>query len=332
MILELVQNLGLSRRDITRIIDTAPARYKVYRIAKRGTGFRTIAQPSRELKAVQRYILYSKLSTYDVHSSAMAYVKNRSISTNATSHSNADAILKLDFRDFFPSIKVGDWERFARKNPNEKVELTDLPLYSRIMFWGEQKGSGIPRCLSIGAPTSPAVSNILLFDLDNTLDEIATSRNLKYTRYADDMTISGGSIEVLREFEQRAYRAVKSLKSPRLSFNEEKRGIFCKSQRRMVTGLVITPENRVSIGRERKRLISAMLNRVGNGIQNVSDQSHLKGLLGFCIANEPEFVSRMRAKYGDEIVNKSLKFRAPKRDTTTPPGPPFVNPPWRTAT
>ena len=129
----------------------------------------------------------------------------------------------------------------------------------------------------------------------------------------EDITVSGVSTEAVLRFESLASKIVKSLKSPKLYFNIEKRGLYTKGQRRMVTGLIITPDRHVSIGRERKRLISAMLNRSSHSLLNPLERSRLKGLLGLCVATEPHFLGRMRIKYGDEVVNAAMRFYAPLR-------------------
>lgn len=83
---ELVENLGMSFGDVERIIASAPARYFVFQIDKRSGGKRTIAQPARELKAIQRYILRKKLSLFPVHECSTAYMSGNSIAKNALSH------------------------------------------------------------------------------------------------------------------------------------------------------------------------------------------------------------------------------------------------------
>ena len=311
---ELVEEIGLSASEIQRIISTAPARYKVYDIPKRdGIGWRTIAQPSRELKAIQNYVLHKKLSKYPVHPNSMAYAKKRNIRQNAERHAQSNSILKLDFQQFFPSIKVLDWERFAKLTPNAEIHEGDIRLYSQIMFWGQLRRSTTPRCLSIGAPTSPALSNILLFELDVTLTTEAERIGVVYTRYADDITISGPTVDLILAFEKITRRTVRILRRPKLIFNEEKRGLFKKGQRRLVTGLVVTPVGGISVGRERKRLISSMLYRSSKEQLDLVGRSRLKGLLGFCVANEPNFLGRMREKYGNQVVDSALRFHAPKR-------------------
>jgi RNA-directed DNA polymerase len=317
MITNLIQTLsvelGLGSRDLLWIIATAPARYKVFEIPKRRGGTRTIAQPSRELKAIQRFVLENMLSELPVHSAATGYVAGRNIGQNARAHVNNRAVMKLDFSDFFPSIKVNDWERYAR-SAGIKFGPGELALYSRILFWGQR--SKIPKCLSIGAPTSPILSNILLFELDTKLSDAAGKARVAYTRYADDITVSGARLEDLTRFEALARAVVQKMKSPQLMFNEEKRGVYTMGQRRMVTGLVLTPTQKISIGRQRKRLISVMLHKVATSSSTAEIMATLKGLLGFCLAVEPDFVSRMRIKYGNASVDGVLRYQIPR---TGPP-------------
>jgi len=305
LIQDMMADLRIGSGDLLRIISTAPARYKEYTIPKRRGGLRTIAQPSRELKILQRYLLETKLRPLQVHAAATGYVRGRNILHNARIHQRNRIILKLDFEDFFPSIKVTDWDRYLRLKKPSEIERADFELYRRILFWGQK--SAIPKCLSIGAPTSPALSNILLFDLDTRLFGAASRFNVAYSRYADDITVSANDLESVRRFEGAAQRIVTGTRSPAFTFNQSKRGLYFRGQKRMVTGLIITPVNDISIGRERKRLISVMLHKVAIGKADLEQISYLKGMLGFCIANEPDFVSRMRTKYGNEAVDHVLK-------------------------
>ena len=80
----LAEETGLPVTDLLAISHNAPRRYKVFSIPKRsGRGLRTIAQPARELKIVQRAILDRVLVELPVHSSAAAYRSGSSISANA---------------------------------------------------------------------------------------------------------------------------------------------------------------------------------------------------------------------------------------------------------
>jgi retron-type reverse transcriptase len=309
---ELTIVLGLPRPELERIIITAPRRYKTYHIRKRNGGWRQIAHPSKELKTIQRFFLEHYLEKYPVHEAAMAYAKGRNIRANAEFHMMENVFLKLDFITFFPSIKASDWKKFLALTDVKAIEDTeDVELSTNILFWGA--GSDKPTCLSIGAPTSPMISNILLFPLDMALAGLAVEHGVRYTRYADDITISGPTIDSVLAFERIVKQQVKDLKHPKLKFNRAKRGLYTRGQRRMVTGLVVTPDARVSLGRQRKRLISSLLHRSSLGQLELERRGVLKGLLGFAITNEPGFITRLRRKYGDRAVDDALRFYVPPR-------------------
>ena len=305
---ELSVALGVGATDLMRIISTAPARYKVYRIAKRNGGTRVIAQPARELKVIQRYILNSKLVSFPIHPAASGYIEGPNIGDNATRHARSSFILKLDFVDFFPSINVEDWELVAKKNGLKGV---DLLLFYRILFWGQ--GSSDPKCLSIGAPTSPALSNIIMYNIDRVFTSAARRMGVTYSRYADDITLSASRQEVLLEFEQFSGAYLQELSSPKLFFNDQKRGMYGRATRRMVTGLIITPQGEISIGRERKRKISAMLHKASLGQLELKELAKLKGLLAFSFSVEPQFIDRMRRKYGGETVDAVFRIHRVRR-------------------
>jgi RNA-directed DNA polymerase len=301
---------------LLRLISTAPIRYKQYTIPKRRGGVRVIAQSSREVKAIQRYLLDTKLATFPIHDAATGYVKKQNILQNAMRHQHNRVILKLDFVDFFPSIKARDWDVLLMSSKNTAVLKSDSTFYKQLLFWGQ--GSTTPQCLSIGAPTSPALSNIMMFRLDSRLSAIASRLNVTYTRYADDIAVSGQRIEDVLRFERSLITYIQTTKSPLLTMNSEKRGLYLKGQRRMVTGLILTPRGEISIGRERKRLISVMLHKIIVATLNSRQMAYLKGMLGFCLATEPEFISRMRRKYGNDTVDRVLAFTPPPQERRRP--------------
>ena len=311
LIQDMATYFGVGSADLRRIIRTAPKRYKIYPIKKRHGGDRIIAQPSTELKAIQRYVIDKALSRLPVHPAATGYVIGKNILQNAEPHRRNRVILKLDFKEFFPSLTVSDWRRYVQQSQACEQLRPDFNLYANILFWGVRTVK--PICLSIGAPSSPILSNILMYELDEKFSQFVEKAGLAYTRYADDITISGGNVEAVKEFENFARKLIKDTRTPRLKFNDEKRGLYLRGQRRMVTGLVITPSGSISVGRERKRLISAMLHHVLNDRADATSMAHLKGLLGFCIANEPSFLDRLRAKYGDGVVEKVLVYQIPPR-------------------
>lgn len=308
---ELAGELEVGSADVARFLSAAPARYRVFTIPKRNGERRTIAQPSSTLKQIQRYVLHNKLTNLPVHPASAAYVIGRGISDNAKIHRRSKFIAKLDFESFFPSLTVKDWRNLIQKRNAPAFLGRDAAVFERILFWGN--GSFEPKILSIGAPTSPYISNAMMFDLDTIIADEMNKIDINYSRYADDITLSGSDSKSVKSAVAAVQSIVKKCASPKLKFNNEKTGIYGPGERRMVTGLVITPEQKVSIGRDRKRQIAALLHQTSLKSIVIEDLATLKGLLGFAAAAEPDFLGRMRKKYGNDVVDFAMKYELPPR-------------------
>jgi hypothetical protein len=111
---ELLSRLGanvlLRPEELMKLIRSAPRRYKVYEIPKKTEGqMRTIAQPAREVKALQYWAMKEVLSELSIHDAATAYRTGQSIADNASRHVASRFLLKMDFENFFPSLRDTDW-------------------------------------------------------------------------------------------------------------------------------------------------------------------------------------------------------------------------------
>jgi RNA-directed DNA polymerase len=294
---DLAAALEMPEDDIARIVMSAPRRYKVFTIPKRsGSDRRIIAQPARKLKAIQRYVLATKLSGLPVHPMATAYQAGKNIADNAAPHAKKRVILKLDFKDFFNSITPGDLQAVINKADLDTVARADRGYLNYIFFWLHPLEGRL--CLSIGAPSSPFIFNAVMAPLDRQIQAIAQECSTLCTRYADDITLSGNSIENLLKAEQRIKTVIFNSRQPRLTFNDEKRGLYTTAGRRIVTGLVLTPDGKVSLGRDRKRRISAALHHISTG-RNVTleHRQQTRGWLAYANSVEPNFVVAMSVKY-----------------------------------
>jgi hypothetical protein len=296
----LSEATGLSDVDLRAIISNSPDRYKVYYIAKRRGGRREIAQPARELKVLQRALNDSLLSKLPVHPDAMAYRPGVSLRRNAQAHCQNGPILKFDFQDFFPSIRAEDWKNYCRRHRVFKDE-EDIELSSKIMFRRKNRRSSVLR-LAIGAPSSPFLSNILLFDFDERLAKYCASQKVTYTRYADDMTFSAARTGFLNGIQKCLVRLLKDIDSPRLKLNSDKTVLATKKYKRMVTGLILTNDGKVSLGQFRKRNMRAGVHQWSLGKLSDAEASRLAGHLSFAEDIEPEFVARLSVKYGAQTI------------------------------
>lgn len=294
---------GLIEHDVEVVMRTAPRRYKHYTIKKRDGGDRPIAQPAKEVKFLQRLFQSEFLDNLPIHPAATAYEAGTSIRLNAEIHSQNGPILKLDFANFFPSIRLEDWMKYSSQH-NLLDDEEDRELAGRLLFH-QQKGSGILR-LAIGAPTSPHLSNLLMYGFDREMHERSAEQVVTYSRYADDLTFSAKRTGYLQPIEKIVRKILRDLQYPTLKLNDEKRVLATKKYRRMVTGLIISNDGRLSIGRERKKLIRAMIHHYINGQLSSEQIAKLQGLLAFADDIEPDFVLRMNLKYGEDTI-KTLR-------------------------
>jgi RNA-directed DNA polymerase len=297
---------GLAEADLMRIVQTAPKRYKTFEIPKRNGEMREIAQPARELKLLQRILVDTVLKDLPVHDAARAYRAGMSIKDNANDHAGSGPILKMDFQNFFPSIRSIDWISYCASNgilDNKNCLISCNLLFRRA------RGERLLK-LSIGAPSSPILSNILLFDFDNIVSEEAKKRGITYTRYADDLTFSGQRIGMLKDMLQVVSAAARTIRRPRLRVNAAKTHFITAATRRVVTGLVLSNDGAVSLGHSRKRLISAKVHHALKGKLTGQDLISLAGELAFANMAEPQFLEKLRKKYGGEIIDqiKSTPF------------------------
>lgn len=310
---DLLQRLSvdfsLPMDDLIYLVRSAPYRYKVYQIDKRTPGQkRTIAQPARELKPLQRWVVQNVLDKFPVHESAMAYRKNRNILDNASRHARQRYLCKLDFKNFFPSIKATDFERFMHSaSPAQQWTDEEIGYLCRILFWCKKRGKDFE--LSIGAPSSPMVSNILLYRFDLKIGALSAEMGVTYSRYADDLTFSSNRPDVLRRIENEIPRICTSLQFPKLFLNRQKTVRASKKGSRRVTGLVLTNDGLVSIGRDKKRKIRATIHRYIYGGLLEEEVASLAGILAFVNSVEPAFLHRLAEQYGPTVIRDLLARR-----------------------
>jgi RNA-directed DNA polymerase len=230
--------------------------YKSVEIPKRSGGKRELSIPSAELKVLQRTIgkaLEGELAVR-VHKVANAYIKGRNTVTNAVPHLGCAVLIKLDIKDFFPTVKR-EMVRpiistFALHEPKTIDRLLDLVVTD----------GGLPQ----GAPTSPILSNLVLRDFDIAAYRFANLVSAKYTRYADDLTFS------LAEDDPGAARkivgAVRSMLAEQgFELNEKpnKLNILRGHQAQQICGITLN-SGRPTISRKQRRKVRAARHALDN--------------------------------------------------------------------
>ena len=309
MNLNLQQTLEKANVDYESLLSRYPSRhYKVYKIPKRSFGFRTIAQPTPEVKRIQRELVSILEKLVEVHPSATAYVKGLSIRDNAAVHVNSEYLLKLDLEEFFNSI-TPKMLFSALANQNIQLKVKDKRILEQFLFWSIRRRVNSRLVLSVGAPSSPFISNIVMYSFDKKMEEMCSAKRINYTRYADDLTFSTKEKGILFSHLNDVRSMLKQEFDTWISLNSSKTVFSSKAHNRHVTGVTITNTNKLSLGRERKRYISALIHKYKNEALCEEDVLHLKGLIAHAQHIEPAFLAVMDRKYGPGIVSSIKKFR-----------------------
>jgi RNA-directed DNA polymerase len=297
---KVASSLGLKSAYITLVALTASHRYKTYEIPKKTGGFRTINHPARELKLLQRWLVKNVFEKFPVHRSATAYKRTASTLLNASVHKGNNYLLKVDFRDFFPSITGSDVAQLLRGNPKAlrrgSFQQADIEFVRRIVCRNDR--------LTIGAPSSPLLSNLVMFKFDEYWSSYSRKRNVAYSRYADDLYFSTKDRGLLEGVLADLRRDLNTRASPNLQINEAKTVFTSRKRRRLVTGLVLTPDGNVSLGRHRKRYIRSLVFKSLQDKLSPSELASLAGLLAFARSVEPSFIDSLRRKYGAKSIDE----------------------------
>ncbi len=220
--------LADERRGHGRAEDGRLQHYRYRFVRKQGGKTRLIEAPKSRLKAIQRRILREILSVVPPHRCVNGFVAGRSCLTGAQVHAGEAVVATFDLSQFFPSIGLArvhglfrclgyPWA-VARRLAGLCTTITPSCVFRRPpnaeqADWQVQMMYRVPH-LPQGAPTSPALANLLAWTLDRRLHGLARAMEANYTRYADDLAFSGdtSSLSDLRPPEAHV-RIVTSIRS-----------------------------------------------------------------------------------------------------------------------
>ena len=302
MILErIARETGVSVDDLSIIVRTASHRYKTYSIPKRTGGRRIISHPTPELKFLQRWMTRNLFGVLPIHHAVTSYREGVGVAHNALLHASQNYLLKIDFENFFPSISAEDVRSIMITNSaNFDPQLTNADI--EVVVETVCKNGA----LTIGAPSSPALCNAILYNFDLFVFETCQAQRVVYSRYADDIFLSTDEPNRLSDLLETIRAKLAEGGRPVLRINEDKTVFTSRKRKRVVTGLVLTSDCRLSIGRKKKRQIRTMIHLYRNNGLADGEVSYLRGYLAFVNSVEPEFLNRLKRKYGDELLGQIM--------------------------
>ena len=274
-------------------------------------GKRTLYRPDKTLKAylvflnsflfehlaVNERVVYSYRKGVNPHEVAFAHAQNR-------------AFFHADIEDFFGSIDR-DLVRKTILTGEEKVPISDLDSHTeRILDLTTING-----VLPVGFPTSPLISNVCLTPFDANLEDFCRISNLVYTRYADDIVISGPTRESLRGVEEKLDELLAHHSSGNLKVNEEKRKLTSVGRKTRILGMVVLPNGRVTIDMKLKKRIEVLLHyyiRDREIFLDMSDGDYkggiqkLGGYINYINSADKPYLEKLKRKFGATVVDSFL--------------------------
>lgn len=225
-------------------------RYRTFSIPKANGDARRVDEPVEKLKTVQRWVLRHILSRIPPHRVAQGFRRRRSILTNARKHLLKQVVVRIDLKDFFPSISLAQARRVFIK--------AGYPYTVANLLGNLSTREGV---LPIGAPTSPALANQVCRKLDQRLWMLSYRARFFYTRYADDLVFSSSN----RKFASLVPFLKQVITEEGFEVNERKVAIARRNGRQTVTGIVVN--RRTNLNCERYKWIRAVVhNCQKNGV------------------------------------------------------------------
>jgi len=273
--------LSRTTKYLASAINNTSSHYREFSIPKRNGSRRLISAPYPALLECQQWIKTNVLESVLLHPASRGFIRGQSILTNAQPHCNSGVLLKLDLKNFFPSIPI---KRVIRVFQNFG--------YPRNVSYYLAALCCLDGRLPQGAATSPALSNIIAKRLDARLHGLASKHSLSYTRYADDLTFSGdrigtGLLAVIQEI----------IASEGFTLNEEKIRLMRGKGSRIVTGVSVGTSQK-KVPRLYKREIRKQVHFIRKfgylshasklRIKNPAYLASLLGKINFCLMIEPE--------------------------------------------
>ncbi|MEO6885268.1 MAG: reverse transcriptase family protein [Jatrophihabitantaceae bacterium] len=299
---------------------TEPLRHYRWRTLPKRDGVRVIAAPKPRLKEIQRRLLRQVLEPIPLHDAAHGCVRGRSVRSAVTPHAHSSVVIRADIEAFFASVSAARvWGVLRTAGLPEPVAHTITGLMTSVVpceVWRAVPRTGdldadhrLGRRLAVphlpqGAPTSPALANLVAFSLDRRLAGLAARFDARYTRYVDDLTFSGGPL--LRKQRSRFVELVAEIVVDEgMRLNDQKTVVLGSAGRQQVLGAVLNDHPTLS-RRDRDNLCALLHNCAVHGWRTqvrgttpaVDDfRAHLLGRISWAGGLDPRLGDRLRGRF-----------------------------------
>lgn len=278
--------------------------YRTFHIPKKKGGLRRIDAPNEELKNALRELKLIFENDFHAlyHTSAFAYVKNRSTIDAVRKHQENKSrwFAKFDLSNFFGSTT----EDYVMKM------LGMIFPFSYVIKSGGAEAlrkaislaflnGGLPQ----GTPISPLITNIIMIPVDFRLSNKFRNfdkHKLIYTRYADDFIISCEYDFEYKKVEDELINCLAEFGAP-FSINKDKTRYGSSAGSNWNLGIMLNKDNQMTVGYKNKRKFAAMvftyaMDRINGTHWDLNDMQVMEGYRNYYRMIEKETI--------DNIIHK----------------------------
>jgi RNA-directed DNA polymerase len=302
---------------LRRVPDGPLHHYRHRWTASRSGVPRLLETPAPRLQELQRRVGRHVLARIPVHDAAHGYVRGRSPQTLATEHAGRAMVLRLDLEGFFAHVtgaRVAGLLGAAGYPSTVAAALAGLLVTATPVHVLRAAPAAAPQAweprrrlldrlaaphLPQGAPTSPAVANLLCHRLDRRLTGLAAAVGASYGRYADDLVFSGDAALPVHGL---AAHVAAIAHDEGFRVREDKTRVLPAHHRQRVTGLVINAAP--GAARAEFDALRALLHncvRTGPEAQNrhghPAFRDHLLGRIAWVATGRPGRARRLAALF-----------------------------------
>ena len=272
---------------------------------------RSVYRPNKKLKA---YLVFLNTFVFEYLSinERVVYSYRKGINPHGVAfpHAHSRAFFQTDIENFFGSIGR-DLVKSTIISHKESVPVSDLCFYvDRILDF-----TIINKTLPVGFPTSPPISNACLTLFDNEFENHCLSSKLVYTRYADDIFVSGKRREDLSGIEEKLDELLRCYFDGYIKLNRDKCKLTTIGRKTKILGMVILPNGQVTIDMELKKKIEVLLHffthrrdrflDLSNGDLDAGVQK-LAGYISYINTADGLYLQKLKRKFGATVIDSFL--------------------------
>lgn len=270
---------------------------------------RYLFSPSLELKCYHNFLNIFIMKFMKTNDNVLfSYKEGTNIYQAVYPHKDSKYYITTDIKSFFNSIHSKNIENIILDNiDNYPIESQDIIKYLNSIL----NLLTIDNKLPIGFATSPLLSNAILYEFDNNIEDFCRKNDIIFTRFADDLIFSANyKIDnewLIKEIKKELHKINNDL-----NLKSEKTKIFNKSGKIKILGLIILPNGHITVNSKYKKEIEVSLHyyltnkdKLKDYLKNKSNKeiTRIYGLLNYINGIDKEYIFKLRKKYGNYIID-----------------------------